>query len=505
MSGYLLGLDVGSSSVKASLLSVAEGRRIDAATCPKHEMRINAPRSGWAEQEPEMWWRYVGEAIEELRLRHKKEMDAVKAVGISYQMHGLVPVDKSGEVLRPSIIWCDSRAVSYGNAAFEAMGPKKVLSTLLNSPGNFTAAKLAWVKENEPEIYNRIWKVMLPGDYIAYRLTGEVRTTYSGLSEGIFWDFTENKVSRELLDHFGFDPALLPEAHESFTPLGTIQTRIASEIGLPAGTPVSYRAGDQPNNAFSLRVLEPGELAATAGTSGVVYGIVDKAVYEEKSRVNTFVHVNHRSGGSKENRFGVLLNLNGTGILNKWTKQVAADPLDGEPIDYDAVNQLASEAPIGSKGLVFLPFGNGAERILENADVNASLHNLNFNIHERAELFRAAQEGIVFALNFGIEIMRDMGLSVQTVRAGDANMFLSPIFREAFATTTGATVELYSTDGSEGAARGAGVGAGIYKEFDEAYRGLELKERIEPEQSKRDAYREAYERWESVLKERVLR
>jgi xylulokinase len=252
-------------------------------------------------------------------------------------------------------------------------------------------------------------------------------------------------------------------------------------------------------------VLEPGELAATAGTSGVVYGIVDKAVYEEKSRVNTFVHVNHRSGGSKENRFGVLLNLNGTGILNKWTKQVAADPLDGEPIDYDAVNQLASEAPIGSKGLVFLPFGNGAERILENADVNASLHNLNFNIHERAELFRAAQEGIVFALNFGIEIMRDMGLSVQTVRAGDANMFLSPIFREAFATTTGATVELYSTDGSEGAARGAGVGAGIYKEFDEAYRGLELKERIEPEQSKRDAYREAYERWESVLKERVLR
>ena len=504
MSGYLLGLDVGSSSVKASLLAIDDGRRVDAATCPKTEMKINAPRSGWAEQEPEMWWRYVGEAIEELRLRHKKEVEAIKAVGISYQMHGLVPVDKSGEVLRPSIIWCDSRAVSHGNAAFDALGPEKVLSTLLNSPGNFTAAKLAWVKENEPELYDRIWKIMLPGDYIAYRLTGEIRTTYSGLSEGIFWDFTKNGVSKELLDYFGFDPALLPEAHESFTTLGTVESRIAREIGLPAGVPVSYRAGDQPNNAFSLRVLEPGELAATAGTSGVVYGIVDKAVYETKSRVNTFVHVNHRSGGSQDNRFGVLLALNGTGILNKWTKQVAADPVEGEPIDYGKINEIAGSAPIGSKGLVFLPFGNGAERMLENQDVNASLHNLNFNIHDRPELFRAAQEGIVFALNFGIEIMRDMGLSIQTVRAGDANMFLSPIFREAFATTTGTTVELYSTDGSEGAARGAGVGAGIYKDFDEAYRGLELKERVEPDSAKRDAYREAYETWQKVLEERVL-
>ncbi len=502
MGGYLLGIDLGSSSVKASLLSVESGTRVAAAVRPAEEMPISAPQSGWAEQDPELWWRYVSEAISELGEGNGKALSAVAAIGISYQMHGLVPLDRSGKVLRPSIIWCDSRAVSYGNRAFEALGREKVLSTLLNSPGNFTAAKLAWMKEQEPELFERIWKIALPGDYIAYRLTGELATTYSGLSEGIFWDFARDELSRELLDYFGFDPAILPEAAESFAPLGALTAAVAGELGLPPGIPVSYRAGDQPNNAFSLRVLEPGELAATAGTSGVVYGIVDTPAAEPKSRVNTFVHVNHRL--DQKSRFGVLLAVNGTGILNKWVKQVAANPIHGQPVSYDEVNRIAAEAPVGSRGLLFMPFGNGAERILENRDPNASVHNLNFNLHGRSELLRAAQEGIVFALSYGIEIMREMGIEVETVRAGEANMFLSPLFQEAFATTTGATVELYSTDGAEGAARGAGVGAGIFADFDEAYHGLALKGRIEPEGALTGAYQSAYADWRRVLEERVL-
>lgn len=502
MGGFLLGIDVGSSSVKASLLSVEQGRRVDSATCPREEMAISAPRSGWAEQDPGQWWRYLCEAVGELKERNARALSQVAALGISYQMHGLVPLDRSGEVLRPSIIWCDSRAVPYGDRAFKALGEERVLSTLLNSPGNFTAAKLAWMKEQEPELYSRIWKIALPGDYIAYRLTGELATTYSGLSEGILWDFSRDAVSEELLDYFGFDPAILPEAADSFKPLGELTPAVAGELGLPAGIPVSYRAGDQPNNAFSLRVLEPGELATTAGTSGVVYGIVDRPVYEPDSRVNTFVHVNHRLDG--KSRFGVLLAVNGTGILNKWVKQVTADPISGAPVSYDEVNQLAAAAPIGSRGLRFMPFGNGAERILKNRDVNGSLHNLNFNLHGRGELLRSAQEGIVFALNYGIEIMRSMGLAVETVRAGEANMFLSPLFQEAFATTTGATVELYATDGAEGAARGAGVGAGVFAGFEEAYRGLELKGRIEPDEGKRHSYQEAYADWRELLVDRVL-
>jgi len=487
----LLGIDIGSSSVKASVIDGASGNCLASFFHPKDEMKIVAARQGWAEQDPEEWWKNLGASIAGCRNILGTMINDVGAVGISYQMHGLVTVDRGGNILRPSIIWCDSRAVDYGSEAFKSLGEDYCLSHLLNSPGNFTAAKLAWVKDNEPGIFNRIYKIMLPGDYIAMRLTGEILTTYTGLSEGIFWDFASGGISRELMDHFGFSDEILPKAVPSFSLQGQLTASTAIELGLKAGIPVSYRAGDQPNNALSLNVLEPGEVAATAGTSGVIYGVTDQKKSDPQSRVNTFLHVNH----SHENqRLGVLLCINGTGILNSWLKRYASSDLD-----YNGMNKLASTVLPGSEGLTVLPFGNGAERMLLNHDAGCRIAGLDFNRHSNAHLYRSAQEGIAFSFRYGLDIMRETGMAPQRIRAGEANMFLSPVFREALSCITGVEICLYNTDGSAGAARGAGIGCGYYKSPGEAFSGLSAVGTAEPDPLLSEAYHEAYSRWKDHL------
>ena len=490
---FLLGYDIGSSSVKASLVDAETGKCLATAFYPEKEAPIISKQPGWAEQDPSMWLGNLKLATADV-LHQLGEAGysagEVKAIGISYQMHGLVCVDKDMNVLRPSIIWCDSRAVPYGNAAAEALGQDFCLEHLLNSPGNFTAAKLAWVKENEPALYERIWKIMLPGDYIAMRLTGSVCTTVSGLSEGIFWDFRENAPSKELLGYFGFDETILPQRKPTFGVQGTLTKAAADALGLKEGIPVTYRAGDQPNNALSLNVFNPGEIASTAGTSGVVYGVIGEVNYDPQSRVNTFAHVNHTAA---DPRLGVLLCINGTGILNSWMRRNVAP----EGLSYVQMNELASKAPIGSEGVSILPFGNGAERMLCNRDSGCSVHGVNFNRHGREHLLRAAQEGIVFSFQYGIEIMQEMGLKVDKIHAGLANMFQSAIFRDTLAGVSGATIELYNTDGSVGAAKGAGIGAGIYRGSREAFSTLERLAVITPQNEA--AYREAYDLWKSHL------
>ncbi|MBO5499476.1 MAG: carbohydrate kinase [Bacteroidales bacterium] len=487
---YLLGYDIGSSSVKASLVDAQSGKCVASAFYPKTEAAIIAVKPGWAEQEPSSWWENLKLATADILGASGADPKDIKAIGISYQMHGLVCVDKDMNVLRPSIIWCDSRAVPYGQKAFDALGQERCLSHLLNSPGNFTASKLAWVKENEPELYAKIHKIMLPGDYIALKLTGEVCTTVSGLSEGILWDFAEDAPAQMLLDHYGIDRALLPDMKPTFSEQGRVTAAAARELGLAEGIPVTYRAGDQPNNALSLNVFNPGEIASTAGTSGVVYGVLGDVNYDPQSRVNTFAHVNHTS---EQTRLGVLLCINGTGILNSWMKRNIAP----EGLSYPEMNELAAQAPIGSEGVSIMPFGNGAERMLGNKETGCSVHGVNFNVHGRQHLVRAAQEGIVFSFKYGIEIMEQMGMNVSRIHAGHANMFLSPIFRDTLAGVTGAVIELYDTDGSVGAAKGAGIGAGVYKDNTEAFSTLERLAVVEPVDT--EAYKEAYEVWKSRL------
>lgn len=488
---YLLGFDVGSSSVKASLVDIDNGQCAASAFYPETEAPIKAINSGWAEQNPEMWWNNAKLALKKIMAETGCKGEDIQGIGISYQMHGLVCVDKDLKPLRDSIIWCDSRAVPYGEKAFNKLGADYCLSHLLNSPGNFTAAKLAWVREKEPQLFEQIYKIMLPGDYLAMKLSGKANTTISGLSEGIFWDFKERKVSEPLLNTFGINKDMIADIVPTFGIQSNVSAEAAAETGLAKGTPISYRAGDQPNNALSLNVFNPGEIASTAGTSGVVYGVLGEVGYDKKSRVGTFAHVNYTD---IQTRLGVLLCINGTGCLNSWIHRNVAPELS-----YAEMNELAAKAPIGSDGVSIIPFGNGAERVLENRETGCSIHGINFNKHNRAHIIRAAQEGIVFSFCYGMEVMQDMGMDIYNIHAGKANMFLSQLFRQTLANTSGATIDLYETDGSVGAAKGAGMGCGIYKDNNEAFASLKKLVTIEPEPNMAQQYQEAYIRWKTIL------
>jgi xylulokinase len=493
---YTLGFDIGSSSVKAALLDIETGKPAATAFSPETEMLIDSPAPGFAEQDPDKWWEELVNATARLRTQVAFKPEEIAAIGISYQMHGLVCVDKNGKPLRSSIIWCDSRAVEIGNKAFHDLGEEYCLQRFLNSPGNFTASKLKWVKDNQPELYASIHKIMLPGDYIALRLTGEATTTISGLSEGILWNFKERSIATDLLREYGIEEQLLSALVPTFGEQGRVTEKAAAVLNLKVGTPVSYRAGDQPNNAYSLNVLNPGEIAATAGTSGVVYGVIDKVAYDAHSRVNNFVHVNHETG---KPRYGVLLCVNGTGSLNSWLRRNFYGSSS-----YQDMNSEAAKIPVGSEGVRFYPFGNGAERVLVNKDPGAVLQGLQFNRHHKGHVARAAQEGIVFALRYGMEIMEEMGLDMKTIRAGYSNMFLSDVFAGTFANTTGCVIELYNTDGAVGAARAAGTGAGIFKNFSDSFRGMEIVKKIEPAKDRMEANLNAYAQWKKYLSEHIV-
>ena len=480
-----LGIDMGSSSVKVSLMDVETGRCIASSTNPKVEMPIDAPQSGWAEQDPEMWWRYICDGIR--AVAEGNSLADVRAIGITYQMHGLVMLDKAGRPLRKAIIWCDSRAVGIGADAFDALGHERCLTHLLNSPGNFTASKAAWVRSNEPDIFARADKFMLPGDYAAYRLSGCISTTESGLSEQILWDFAEGRRADFVADHYGIPLSMIPEVGCSIGIEAATNAETQALFGIPAGTPISYRAGDQPNNAFSLNVLDAGEVAATGGTSGVVYGVADTRKYDPQSRVNTFLHVNHTASAP---RYGILLCINGTGIMNSWLRRNIAAGMD-----YDSMNTLAAGVPAGSEGLLAIPFGNGAERVLGNRTTGAAFAGIDLNRHTTAHMIRAVHEGIAYSFRYGMDIMRETGVSPSVIRAGKANLFLSPVFRETLATLTGADIELFNTDGSLGAARGAALGAGLYKSREEAFASLTKLETIRPNPAWREALESGYAAW----------
>lgn len=493
---YLLGLDIGSSSIKAALVDTETGQLAFAAQSPDQEMAIEAPRPGWAEQDPETWWQHVLTALGKLK-KAGGDLTEVAAIGISYQMHGLVLTDQHQKVVRPSIIWCDSRAVETGEAAFRKIGQQAAMSSVLNSPGNFTASKLAWVRQFEPELYDSGRKMMLPGDYIAFRLTGEINTTVGGLSEGILWNFSQHHVSTDVVDALGLDLDKIPDLAPTLGIQARVSAQSAALTGLSAGTPVSYRAGDQPNNAVSLNVFQPGELAATAGTSGVIYGILDQLTPDPLNRVNLFAHVNHTPEAP---RLGVLLCINGTGIQYSWIKNQLLSGSTG----YEQLNALAESLEPGSDGLLVFPFGNGAERVLENRNPGAQIQQIDFNRHQTAHLVRAAQEGIVYALQYGFEVMQELGVQTKVVKAGSANMFLSHEFARIFATVTGTLVELYDTDGAAGAARAAGLGAGIYQSTQEAFGTLTCVRQIEPVSHWISVYNDHYQNWKEIVKKQIL-
>lgn len=492
-----LGIDIGSSSIKVALVNGETLQPIGYGQSPKVEMEIIAHRAGWAEQEPDSWWQHLVLACHELKHQFPAEYSRVASIGISYQMHGLVLTDKQLTPLRPAIIWCDSRAVSIGDKAFHDLGTENCLSHFLNSPGNFTASKLKWVLDNEPSVYDRARYAMLPGDYIAARITGEVCTTISGLSEGILWDFINNKPAKSLFTYFDFRDDIFPAAVPSFGNQGRVSDSVATELGLPNGVELGYRAGDQPNNAFALGVLEPGQVGANAGTSGVIYGINDKVTYDPQSRVNSFAHVNH---SAEQTRLGVLACLNGTGIFYSWMRKLVASGSGVLP-EYAHLNDMAKSIHPGSDHLKAYPFGNGAERLLNNQNPGASFAGLNFNVHTPAHMVRASLEGIVFALQYGMEIMAEMGMAPSVVRAGEANLFLSPLFRSVFADVTGAELQLVESNGSLGAAVGGAIGLGKVSQSDWV-NSLRPLASVSPDAKKAQWYSELYKNWKAGIASR---
>jgi xylulokinase len=489
-----LGIDLGSSSIKLSIYDTEIEEAVAFTSYPDQEMDISSPQQSWAEQSPEIWWDNFIQAYRELVTNFSINTRAIKSIGVSYQMHGLVLVDKNHDVLRPAIIWCDSRAVSVGEELYESLGHDYCKNVLLNSPANFTASKLLWVKQNEPDIFNQIYQIMLPGDYLVMKLSGKITTTPSGLSEGIFWNHQEDSISKELLESMGIPLSMIPNQERSIGSKININNEMADLLNLNPLVTVSYRAGDQPNNAFSLNVLEPGEIAATAGTSGVIYAVTDHKISDHKSRINTFLHVNHTN---KSPRYGALICVNGTGILYRWLRQLLS--IGGHKITYEQMNTLSGEVSPGSSGLLCVPFGNGTERIFENQMIESHFLNLNFNTHTPSHLIRASLESIVYALNAGFEIFKELGGTPKTIRASHSNLFLSPVFREIFVNVTNTPLAIYDTDGATGAARGAALGYGFYSTKEEAFANLKQIEFIEPDPSLQMNYQRLYKDWLEVL------
>ena len=492
---YYIGFDIGSSSVKVALVDAVTGKKIIALHEPQEEMGITSLQSDWAEQDPNSWWEYVCKATKRLIKEANIPPKEISGIGISYQMHGLVVVDESGKPLRDSIIWCDSRAIDIGNKAFENIGEEKCASNLLNSPGNFTASKLKWVKDNEPELYEKIYKYMLPGDYIAYRLTGEMNTTKNGLSEGILWDYKEDKVAGWLLDYYGINPSLTPTIVQNFSNQGEVDQKGSQESGIPYGTPVIYRAGDQPNNALSLNILKPGEVAATGGTSGVIYAITDILKSKESSRINNFAHVNYTP---ESTNVGKLLCINGAGIMYRWLRNNIGEE------SYEAMNKRASKVAVGSDGVVVIPFGNGAERMLNSINIGTHFINLNLNQHSNSHLCRGALEGIAFSFVYGMEILKDDNAKINVIRAGNDNLFRSEIFSNTVATLIGHEIEIYNTTGSVGAARACGLTDGDFEKFGNNITKNDHVMTFMPLKNK-EPYEMAYQHWKMELKKILKR
>ncbi len=475
-----LGIDIGSSSVKVALID-REGRAIAEVREPSQEMPMKSLQAGWAEQDPEMWWQYTCEAIE--KITSQLETSDILSIGLAHQMHGLVLVDQQGNLLRDAIIWCDSRAVPYGSLLADHIGTKQCLDSMLNLPGNFTASKLAWIREHEPDIYKKIACVMLPGDYICYRLTGELSTTAGNLSEGCFWDFKGHRLSPKILEALGLSIDHFPAILQCMDNHGVTRGQIDIN-GLPDEIPVCYKAGDQPNNAYALGVTEPGQVAGTGGTSGVIYAVTDKLVADPSQAVNSFAHFNH---SSKTSRIGILLCINSVGILYAWMRRMLGD------LSYGHMEELASRAPVGSDGLAIIPFGNGAERMLGNQPSSASIHGIQLNRHDQSHLIRAALEGLAFSYAHGIEKMRALGVEIHHFRVGNDNLFQSEIFAQSLADLSQCEIEVIECSGAVGAARGGAHGGGHQ---------LAIQDQIHFTYSPRplsDSLSEAYQQWSDIL------
>ncbi len=471
MSQYLLGIDVGTGGTRA--LDIDTDGLIAASATEEHQP-FATPQIGWAEQHPEDWWRATSLAVRKALAAAKLKPDQIACVGFSGQMHGAVLLDAAGKVVRPALIWCDVRTEKQCSDLNQQIGAERIIQLTCNPAlPNFTLTKLLWVREHEPENWGRVRSIMLPKDYVRFRLTGERAIDVADASGTLMLDVARRQWSGEILNATAIDRALLPSLHESPDVCAQVSTAGADATGLATGTPVVAGAGDQAAGATGMGIVQPGSVSATIGTSGVVFAATDRPALDPKGRLHTFCH-------AVPGRWHVMGVTQAAGLSLRWFRDqfLAASGQNG--IDpYDALTAEAARIPAGSDGLLWTPYLMGERTPHLDGTARAALIGLTAS-HTHAHVVRAILEGVAFSLKDTFSIFEEMDVPVKSIRLGGGGA-RSPLWRQIQADVYGHEVEIVEAE--EGAAYGAailaGVGAGVWPTVDAACQSVvRVRERI---------------------------
>jgi xylulokinase len=485
-----LGIDVGTGGTRA--LAIDEGGRIVASATSEH-VPFASPQTGWAEQDPRDWWRAAGEAVRAVLSRPGIDAGAIRAVGLSGQMHGSSLLDARGEVVRPALLWCDQRTDVECREITDRVGAARLIELTLNPAlTGFTLPKLLWVRKHEPALWSTVRSVLLPKDYVRYRLTGEKATDVADASGTLLFDVGGRKWSREMLDAMELDPSLMPRAYESPEITSSVSPDGASATGLRAGTPVVAGGGDQAAGAVGMGIVRPGAVSATIGTSGVVFAATDWPVLEPEGRIHAFCH-------AVPGRWHVMGVTLGAGLSLRWIRDlIGAGPDDGRD-PYDRLTEAAASVPAGSDGVLWAPYLMGERTPHLDPHARAALVGLAAS-HTRGHVVRAVLEGVAFSLQDSFTILDQMRVPVGAVRLGGGGA-RSPLWRQIQADVYGHAVE--TVEAEEGAAYGAailaGVGGGVWKTVDEACDQIvRVAARVEPVEADRVTLARQYQRFRAL-------
>jgi xylulokinase len=453
----LLGIDVGTGGTRAVVVD-DDGHVVASAT--EEHAPFASPHAGWAEQDPGDWWRACAIAVR--AALDRTERGAIAAVGLSGQMHGAVVLDQRGDVLRPSLIWCDQRTGAQCGAIVERIGEARLIE-LTSNPAltAFTLPKLLWLRDHEPETWRGVRTVLLPKDYVRLRLTGERATDAADASGTLLFDVANRRWSTAMLDAAELDERLFPDVFESPEVTGRVSAAGAEATGLAEGTPVVAGAGDQAAGAVGMGVVQPGVVSATIGTSGVVFAATDRPARDPLGRVHTFCH-------AIRDRWHVMGVTQAAGLSLRWFEERFGAGVDDGRDAYERLCDEAASVPPGADGVIWAPYLLGERTPHLDPDARAALVGLTAN-HGRAHVIRAILEGVAFSLRDTLTIFDEMAVPVRAIRLGGGGA-RSPLWQQVQADAYGREVEVLEAE--EGAAYGAailaGVGAGVWPSVDAA-------------------------------------
>jgi xylulokinase len=499
MPTHILGIDVGTGGTRAVI--VGENGRIVASATEEHEP-FASPQIGWAEQSPEDWWRACGTAVRKALAEASLRGDEVACVGFSGQMHGAVMLDGSDEIVRPALIWCDVRTEKQCHELTEKIGAEELIR-LTSNPAlpNFTLTKFLWVRENEPANWKRVRSVMLPKDYVRFRLTGERATDMADASGTLMLDVARRRWSDEVLQAAGVEKSLLPQLFESPEICGKVSASGAAATGVQQDTPVVAGAGDQAAGAVGMGIVAPGAVSATIGTSGVVFAATDRPALDPKGRLHTFCH-------AVPDRWHVMGVTQAAGLSLRWFRDrfgIGGNENGGDP--YESLTTEAAAVAPGSDGLLWAPYLMGERTPHLDPNARAALIGLSAS-HTRGHVVRAILEGVAFSLRDSFTLFAEMGVPVRNIRLGGGGA-RSSLWRQIQADVYEREVEILEAE--EGAAYGAailaGVGAGAWSSVDAACSEVvKVAQRVAPQPAVVErmnasyaAYRRMYPAIASVL------